>query len=214
MEHTRTRAHTSRMPIVMLDSRFFRSFLDPVEAAGGRFVHIRTGNARPQQQAAPAGLGGHWDGPRPRHLPLPVPSAYGTSASAGVILTAECPVVAYRQGAADLCATYGLASAMHEYGDTSGAAAIAACARAMAAVVPEARTGGREGRSRPRKRSRERAAAMRHGQAAGVRLRGWATHRQLGRVWRKPWATQAQRGKVRKRFLWGASRKFSGAVVG
>ena len=44
-----------------------------------------------------------------------------------------CPVVAYRQGAADLCAAYGLASAVHEYGDASAAAALASCARAALA---------------------------------------------------------------------------------
>ena len=88
---------------------FFRYFITSVLAAGGRFKHIPTGNARPQswpqQQAAPAGQGGHWDGPK-------VLSAPGPSASAEVIPTAECPVVAYRQGAADLCAAYGLASAV------------------------------------------------------------------------------------------------------
>jgi hypothetical protein len=115
----------------LLVSRFCSYFLDSVQVAGGRFVHIPTGNAR--RQAAPAGLRGDLDGPRPRHLPLPVPSAQGTLASAGVILTAECPVVAYRQGAADFCAARGLASAMHEYGDAAGAAAIAACARAALA---------------------------------------------------------------------------------
>ena len=42
---------------------------------------------------------------------------------------AECPLVAYRQGAAVLCAAYGLAIAMHEYGDAiHGATAIASCA--------------------------------------------------------------------------------------
>ena len=99
-----------------------RTFLDKVRAAGGHFRHIPTGNARPE--AAPAGLGGHWDGPE-------VLSAPGTSRE--VIPTAECPVVAHRQGAADLCAAYGLASAMHEFGDAIGAAAIAGCARAALA---------------------------------------------------------------------------------
>ena len=84
-----------------------------MQAAGGRFVHIPTGTARPQQ-AASAGLSGHWDGPE-------VLSAPGTSASAEVIPTAECPVVAYRQGAADLCAVYGLASAVQHYGDAQAA---------------------------------------------------------------------------------------------
>ena len=50
-----------------------------------------------------------------------------------VILTAECLGVAYPQGAADLCAAYGLASAVHAYGDTSAAASIAACAHAALA---------------------------------------------------------------------------------
>ena len=62
-------------------------------------------------------------------------SAQGAPASAeGAILTAECPRVAYPQGAADLCAAYGLASAVHEYGDASAAAAIAACAHAALAT--------------------------------------------------------------------------------
>ena len=49
------------------------------------------------------------------------------------IPTVECPEVAYRQGAADVCAAHGLASAMYEYGDTQAAASIAACARAALA---------------------------------------------------------------------------------
>ena len=88
-----------------------------MRAADGRFRHIPTGNARP---AALACVGGQWDGPE-------VLSAPGTSRE--VILTAECPLIAYQQGAADLCAAYGLASAMHEYGDAVGATAIADCAR-------------------------------------------------------------------------------------
>ena len=39
-------------------------------------------------------------------------------------------MVAYRQGAADLCAAYGIASAVHEFGDAVAAKAIASCARA------------------------------------------------------------------------------------
>ena len=77
---------------------------------GALSTSVKTGNARPQ--AAPAGTGGLWDGPE-------VLSAYGTSASALVIQTAECPVVAYQQGAADLCATYGIASAVHAFGHAS-----------------------------------------------------------------------------------------------
>ena len=98
-----------------------RSFLDAVRAADGRFRHIPTGNARP---AALACVGDQWDGPEVLFAP-------GTSRE--VILTAECPLIAYRQGAADLCVTYGLASAMHEYGDAVGAKAIANCARAALA---------------------------------------------------------------------------------
>ena len=46
---------------------------------------------------------------------------------------AECPLVVYPQGGADFCATYGLASALHVYGDTAGAVAIASAARAALA---------------------------------------------------------------------------------
>ena len=95
-----------------------RSFLDMVRAADGRFRYIPTGNARP---AALPCSGDQWDGPE-------VLSAPGTSKE--VILTVQCPLVAYRQGAAVLCAAYGLASAMHEYGDAIGATDIAGCARA------------------------------------------------------------------------------------
>ena len=101
----------------VLVSCVFRYFLESVQAAGGRFRHIPTGNAR--EPAVPVGKGGHWDGPEV----LSAPGAHRA------ILTAECPVVAHRQGAADLCAAYGLASAIHEYGDASAAAAIAGCAR-------------------------------------------------------------------------------------
>ena len=127
----RTFADASHPLSLMLALRFFRYFLASVQAAGGSFVHVKTGNARPE--AAPAGTGGHWDGPWPRQLPLPVLSAHGTSASALVIPTAERPVVAYRQDAADFCAAYGIASAVHAFGDASGAAAVAACAHAALA---------------------------------------------------------------------------------
>ena len=70
---------------------------------------------------------------------MPVLSAPGTSASPEVILTAECPVVAYRRVAADLCAAYGLASAVLEYGDVSGAAAVAAWQRRKIAPLCAAR---------------------------------------------------------------------------
>ena len=112
----RTLANASPPLMLVPASCLFRYFLERVQAAGGRFKHIPTGNARPQQ-AAPAGHGGHWDGPK-------VLSASGPSASAEVNPTAECPAVAYRQGATDFCAAYGLASAVHEYGDASAAAAV------------------------------------------------------------------------------------------
>ena len=48
---------------------------------------------------------------------------------------AACPLVAYSQGGVDLCAAYGLASAVHCFGDTVAATAIARSARA---AVPSA----------------------------------------------------------------------------
>ena len=114
-----------------------------VGAAGGRALQARPDGQRAAAAGgATAGLGGHWDGPEALSAP-------GASASAGAILTVECPVVAYRQGAADLCAAYGLASALHEYGDASGGAAIAACARAALTVSPVARTIAGRGYCRP-----------------------------------------------------------------
>ena len=98
---------------------FKTSFLDRVRAAYGQFVFIPIGRA--QERAAPTEVGGHWDGPEAL-------SAQGASAFAEVILKAECPAVAHRQGAVDLCAAYGLASALQQYGDTSAATAIASCA--------------------------------------------------------------------------------------
>ena len=47
-----------------LAARLLRYFLESVKAAGGRFVHIPTGKARPQRQAAPAGSGGTGMNPR------------------------------------------------------------------------------------------------------------------------------------------------------
>ena len=85
--------------MLALDSRLRRSFLHAVQTAGGRSRHFQTGNVRPQQEAAPAGVGGLWDGPK-------VLSTMGTLPR-GVIPTAECPEVAYRQGAADLCEAFG-----------------------------------------------------------------------------------------------------------
>ena len=124
----RTLANTPPLTMVYT-SRFLRYFIASVQAAGGRFIHIKTGNARPQQ-AAPAGIGGLGDGPE----------ALSAMGALRAIPTVECPEVAYQQGTADLCAAYGLASAMHEYGDISGAAAIAACARAALTVSATART--------------------------------------------------------------------------
>lgn len=113
-------------------NNFGRSFRKSVEAAGGRYVYIPTGRA--QERAAPADLVAIGMDRGFSFCSIPVLSAPGASDnSSGAILTAECPVVAYRQGAADLCAAYGLASAMHHYGDASGGTAIAACARAALA---------------------------------------------------------------------------------
>jgi len=69
-------------------------------------------------------MGGHlvWDGPK-------VLAATATPVKS----VAACPVIAYRQGGVDLCAAYGLASAVYFFGDASAAAAIAACARAALA---------------------------------------------------------------------------------
>jgi len=92
-----------------------------VQAASGRFLYVPTGNARPE--AAPAGTGDLRDGPE----------ALFAMGAPWAIPTVECPEVAYRQGAADVCAAHGLASAMYEYGDTQAAASIAACARAALA---------------------------------------------------------------------------------
>ena len=113
----RTLANDSPRLMLTFVSRVFRSFLEAVQVAGGRFRHIPTGNARPQLETAPAGSGGLRDGPQ-------APSTMGTL-QVGVIPTAECPEVAYRQGAADLCAAYGLASAVQHYGDAEAASMIA-----------------------------------------------------------------------------------------
>ena len=43
---------------------------------------------------------------------------------------AECPLVAYPQGDADFCAAYGLACALHTYGDAAAAVQVAGSARA------------------------------------------------------------------------------------
>jgi len=96
-------------------------YLESVQAASGRFIHVPTGSARPE--AAPAGTGDLRDGPE----------ALFAMGAHWAIPTVECPEVAYRQGAADVCAAHGLASAVHEYGDTLAAASIAACAHAALA---------------------------------------------------------------------------------
>jgi hypothetical protein len=100
-------------------SNFKPSFCEAVVAAGGPFRHVSTGCAR---ERLPDGTDDIRDGPK-------VLSARLTT----VKDMAECPLVAYPQGSADLCVAYGLASAMHEYGDTMAATAIAASARAALA---------------------------------------------------------------------------------
>ena len=94
---------------------FKASFVSTVLAAGGAFWHIPTGRA---QERPPAAFGDPQDGPQ-------VLSAQ----SAPAISAAECPLVAYRQGRADVCVAYGLASAVHAYGDAAAGDAIAACSR-------------------------------------------------------------------------------------
>ena len=101
-------------------SNFKASFLDKVLAERGRYVYIPIGCA---QERPPAGSsGGHRD-----RLEALVATTTPVQSSGA------CPVVAYRQGGFDLCAAYGLASAVHAYGDVSAAAAIAASARAALA---------------------------------------------------------------------------------
>ena len=87
--------------MLVLTSRLCRSFRKSVEAAGGRYVYIPTGRA--QERAAPADLVAIGMDRGFSFCSIPVLSAPGASDnSSGAILTAECPVVAYRQGAADL----------------------------------------------------------------------------------------------------------------
>ena len=83
------------MRAILQTTVLLQVLLDSVRAAGRRFRHVRTGNARPQQ-AVPSATGGLGEA-------LAVP---GASASAGAILAVTCPVVAYPPGAADLCAAY------------------------------------------------------------------------------------------------------------
>lgn len=96
----------------------FRWFIEQVRVAGGRFRHVPTGNAR--KEVAPSDDGYVRDGPE-------VLSAMG---ALWAIPTVECPDIAYRQGAADFCAAYGLASAVHHYGDRAAASVLAGCAPA------------------------------------------------------------------------------------
>ena len=138
VSHLLMRDHHLHTLTDVLDRRSFvhRYFRRRVQAAAGRFVHIPTGKAqhRPAlggsvtDNAAPGGIG---ITETDRALTASVLSAQGAPRA---ILTAECPRVAYPQGAADFCAAYGLASAMHEFGDKSAAAAIAACAHAALAT--------------------------------------------------------------------------------
>ena len=62
--------------MLAFNSRLRRSFLHAVQTAGGQFRHVLTGNMWPQQDAAPAGVGGLWDGPK-------VLSTMGTPPTAG-----------------------------------------------------------------------------------------------------------------------------------
>ena len=118
---------TCSLPCAVLTLAFaFRLVLSQLlpRVCAGRepaFIHVPTGSAR--REAAPAGTSDLRDGPE----------ALFAMGAHWAIPTVECPEVAYRQGAADVCAAHGLASAVHEYGDTLAAASIAACARAALA---------------------------------------------------------------------------------
>jgi hypothetical protein len=101
-------------------TNFKASFLNAVISKCGDFIYIPIGCA--QERPLPAVLGSHWDGPEVLAAP-----------STPVNSVVTCPVTAYQQGGADLCAAYGLASAVHHFGDQSVAATIAACAKAALA---------------------------------------------------------------------------------
>ena len=101
-------------------ANFRSSFIETVLAARGAFVHIPTGCA--QVRPPPPAVADHRDGPE-------VLAAQSTPVNS----TAACPLVAYSQGGVDLCAAYGLASAVHCFGDTVAATAIARSARAALA---------------------------------------------------------------------------------
>ena len=106
-------------------ANFKARFLKKVLSRDGGFVHIPTGNA--QERPPPTGVGDQRDGPE-------VLVAPGGLASATPILTVACPeIIVYHQSGADLCAAYGLASAVHAFGDANSASAIATSARAALA---------------------------------------------------------------------------------
>ena len=90
---------------------FKTSFIEAVIAEGGKFKPVPTGRA----QDRPA-LSGTDQGLEP---------CYGATA----ICKLGSPEVRYQQGSADLCAAYGLASALQYRGDAEAASAIALCAR-------------------------------------------------------------------------------------
>ena len=81
------------------------TYLEKVITAGGGFVYIPTGNS----QERPCCTSDLRDG-------LKVLSAQ-TSPDTSVL--AECPLVAYPQGGANYCATNGLASTLHVYGNAA-----------------------------------------------------------------------------------------------
>ena len=110
------------LPGTWVRSNFRASFLRTVISKRGGFVHVPVGRA--QDRPSQAEWGNHWDGPK-------VLAAPGTGPP--VIPMVACPVITYQQGGADLCAAYGLASAVRYYGDRVAADAIAACAAAALA---------------------------------------------------------------------------------
>ena len=110
------------LPGKWVRTNFRASFLRTVISKHGTFVHVPIGRAQEQPQLAV--YADHWDGPEVLAAP---------STPEGVNSTVACPVVAYQQGGADLCAAYGLASAVRFFGDHAAADAIAACAEAALA---------------------------------------------------------------------------------
>ena len=125
------------------------------------------------------GFGGHWE----------ILSAPGASASAGAILTVECPVVAYpHQGAADLCAAYGLTSTLHAFGEACGGAACYRCLRAIAACA----------RAALKVRCRDRLHACGHERLpAGVLASPLLVHASPRRVMSPSRSKQARAGAAR-----------------